>query len=198
MKQEQLAELVLQSLEHARGRVSVYKTAIRCAAASELRDEWTRYLEESEKHVEALANACAALQLDSAETSPRRELLQGLSLSLVEAMTKAMMRLSKEEAQLVACECVILAETKGHLDWELLGKAAKELPGAAASSLREAHAGIAEQEDEHLYRTQGWWRELWIGALDLAAVVPPPEGRKQARSAMPAAQAQSQPGQASA
>lgn len=31
-----------------------------------------------------------------------------------------------EAAQIVAAECVVAAETKDHLNWELVGQAAKE------------------------------------------------------------------------
>ena len=37
-------------------------------------------------------------------------------------------------AQIVAAECVVLAETKDHLDWELLGEVAKELSGDRAGN----------------------------------------------------------------
>ena len=58
-------------------------------------------------------------------------------------------------AELVACECVVLAETKDHLDWELLGKCAEHLDGEPAAALKAAYDEIEDQEDEHLYHTQG-------------------------------------------
>ena len=35
-------------------------------------------------------------------------------------------------AELVACECIVLAETKDHFDWDLIGRCAKELPPEVA------------------------------------------------------------------
>jgi hypothetical protein len=78
-------------------------------------------------------------------------------------------------AQLVAAECVTLAETKDHLNWELIGEAAKKLKGDEAGALRTAHEKVEQEEDEHLYHTAGWTRELWIESLGLPAVLPPPE-----------------------
>ena len=45
-------------------------------------------------------------------------------------------------AEIVAAECVVLAETKDHLDWELLGKAAQELSGDERAVVSEAYEKI--------------------------------------------------------
>jgi hypothetical protein len=95
-------------------------------------------------------------------------------------------------AQLVACECVMLAETKDHMNWELLTKCADRLPGAQKQALEEACEIVEEQEDEHLYHSRGYCRELWLDALGLPAMLPPPEEMQHVRSAISAAQAQQQ------
>ena len=46
----QLKELLLQSLEHGRGGVLVYQTALECVLNKDLRKEWTKYLEQTERH----------------------------------------------------------------------------------------------------------------------------------------------------
>ena len=89
----------------------------------------------------------------------------------------------------MAAECVVLAETKDHLNWELLGEAAKRLTGAPGKALKEAHEEVEEQEDEHLYHTQGWARELHLQLLGLPAVLPPPEEEKDVKTAIGAARA---------
>lgn len=48
---------------------------------------------------------------------------------------------------------------------------------------------MEDEEDEHLYHSTGWSRELWIDALGLPAVLPPPEEEKDVTSAMEAARA---------
>lgn len=67
-----------------------------------------------------------------------------------------------EAAGLVACECVVLAETKDHADWELITKAAEKLTGKQQKTLQAAAEEVEEQEDEHLYHSKGWCRELWL------------------------------------
>jgi hypothetical protein len=95
-----------------------------------------------------------------------------------------------EAAQLVACECVVFAETKDHLDWELIGKCAEKLGGDEAKILKAAYEEIEDQEDEHLYHSKGWCRELWIQSLGMKAVLPPPEERKDVKTAIGAARAE--------
>jgi hypothetical protein len=51
---------------------------------------------------------------------------------------------------------------------------------------------VEEEEDEHLYHTQGWTRELWLEHLGLPAVLPPPEEEKDVKTAIGAARAKSQ------
>ena len=75
-------------------------------------------------------------------------------------------------AQLVAAECVVEAETKDHMNWELIGEVAKKLTGDEAKALKEAHGEVEEQEDEHLYHTMGWARELWLESLGLPGGAP--------------------------
>ncbi len=61
-----------------------------------------------------------------------------------------------------------------------------ETPGRA---LAEAHKEIEQEEDEHLYHTAGWTRELWIQSLGMPAVLPPPEEVKEVETAIGAARA---------
>lgn len=81
-------------------------------------------------------------------------------------------------AEVVAAECVTLAETKDHLNWELLGEINSELKGDKGKQLEEAVSEVEGQEDKHLYHTRGWARELWIQVLGEQAALPPPEEEK--------------------
>jgi rubrerythrin len=185
----QLKELLLQSLEHERGGVLVYQTALECVVNKDLRKEWARYLEQTERHVEILSEVCAALRLDPGELTPGCEIVHHTGKSLVIAMKMALAEGDPSAAELVACECVVLAETKDHADWELIGQCAKSLTGDAAGVLKSAYDEVGDEEDEHLYHTQGWCRELWLKALGLPAVLPPPEEKMAVETAIEAATA---------
>jgi hypothetical protein len=84
---------------------------------------------------------------------------------------------------------VVLAETKDHLDWELIHEVADKSTGERHEALKAAYEQVEEQEDEHLYHTTGWCRELWIDSLGMPAVLPPPEEKKDVKTAIGAARA---------
>ena len=189
MNSAQFTELLLQSLEHERGGVKVYQTAIKCAQRPDLKAEWEKYLAQTEEHVSTLTGLCEIFDLDPFTMTPGTQIVKALGASIVEAMNTALSAGDPQAAQIVAAECVVLAETKDHLDWELLGEAAKTLSGEEREALQEAYEKIEEEEDEHLYHTQGWCRELWLESLGLDAELPPPEERQDVTSAAEAQQA---------
>ena len=184
MAPARLRELMLQSLEHERGGVILYQTALECVINDDLREEWEKYLGETEKHVEVLTTACEALALDPDEMTPGRKIVQHTGKSLVVAMKMALAANDPPAAELVACECVVLAETKDHFDWELIGECAKSLEGEAQAALMQAYEAVEDEEDEHLYHTKGWCRELWLKSLGLKAVLPPPEEERDVKTAV--------------
>ena len=186
----QFDNLILEALEHETGGVLVYETALKCAVNEDLREEWEKYLDETRSHVEALTAVCLSLEIDASAQTPGRKIVHHLGGALVEAMEMALKGGAPEVAELVACECVVIAETKDHLNWDLIGKCAKKLKGEPAKMVQEAYEEIEEQEDEHLYHSHGWCRELWIQSLGMKAVLPPPEERRHVKTAIGAARAQ--------
>jgi len=190
MKTEQITELVLQALEHEMGGVNVYTTAITCAVNEDLKQEWTKYLAETRNHVASLQAVCKAMELDPQRETPGRQVVRHMGGALVEAMKMARAAGDPAAAELVACECVVIAETKDHQNWELLGKCAERMKGPGADALQYAHDEIEDQEDEHLYHTKGWCRELWIKSLGMKPVLPPPEEQKHVKTAIGAARAE--------
>ena len=190
MEQAQLKELVLQSLEHERGGILIYETALKGVLNEELKEEFQEYLDQTRRHEELLLQVCRNLGIDAEEGSPGRQIVRHLGSSLVKAMQAAQQGGNPAAAELIACECVVLAETKDHADWELICQCAEHGGSKAAKALREAAAQVEPQEDEHLYHSKGWARELWLKSLGLKAVLPPPEERRHVTSAIGAARAQ--------
>jgi rubrerythrin len=189
MKQEQVKELLLQSLEHERGGIQVYENAVACAINDDLHEEWMKYLQETRNHERILMDLLQEMKIDPETPSPGRAIVKGLGKALIAAMQTARANGDPDAAQLVACECVTLAETKDHLDWELISKCAEKATGETGKSMRAAADEVEDQEDEHLYHTRGWCRELWIKSLGLVAVLPPPEEVKQVKTEIGAARA---------
>ena len=186
---KQVKELLYQALETEKGGVEVYSTALKCAVNEDLKEEWQKYLEQTTNHVEVVSDLLTTFNLDLEAETPGRQVVRQIGQSLVKAMELALSAGEPEAAQLVAAECVVLAETKDHLNWELIGEVSKKLKGEEAKALAEAHEEIEKEEDEHLYHTAGWTRELWIASLGMAAVLPPPEDVKEVETAIGAARA---------
>ena len=181
-------ELILQVLETEMGGVQVYSTALRCVQNRDLEEEWTKYLEQTQNHVLVARKLCRAVGLDPEAQTPGRLIVRKKGKALVEAMETALQDGDPAAAQLVAVECVVDAETKDHLNWELIAELAKE-KGERREALAAAHLEVEEEEDEHLYHSMGWCRELWLDALGQKAVLPPPEERKDVKTAIGAARA---------
>ncbi|MEA3136425.1 MAG: hypothetical protein QOJ26_1315 [Thermoplasmata archaeon] len=184
----QVQELILQALETELGGVQVYRTAVACAVNEDLKEEWQEYLEQTERHVEIVQGLCEELGIDAEEETPGRLVVRHIGESLVLAMQRAQASGPAVAAQLVAAECVVLAETKDHQNWSLLSEVAKA-GGQFAEAIEEACDEVEDEEDEHLYHTMGWSRELWIESLGLPAVLPPPEEEKDVKSMAGAAKA---------
>ena len=187
---EQVKELLYQMLETEMGGVEVYTRALQCVVNDDLKEEWEKYLEQTNRHVEVMRELFEKLGLDPKAQTPGRQVVHHLGESLVEAMELAQQGGTPEAAELVACECVVLAETKDHQNWELLSKCAEKAKGDEKKALTAACEEVEDEEDEHIYHSKGWCRELWIQSLGMPAVLPPPEEEKDVKTAIGAARAE--------
>lgn len=197
MKDEQVRELLYQAYETELGGVDVYTTALRCVENDDLREEWDKYLEQTKTHVTIVEDVLKKLGLDPNEQTPGRKVVKTIGQSLVEAMEMALAEGEPGAAQIVAAEAVVLAETKDHQNWHLIGEVMTKVKGETAKVLKEAHEQVEDQEDEHLYHTKGWARELWLESLGMKAVLPPPEEVKDVHTAIGQARAEQARSQAS-
>ena len=188
----QIQELVLQGLETELGGVKVYETALRCVEDGDLRSEWQDYLTQTKRHVEVVQDLCRDLGIDAGMETPGRAIVRAQGEAFVEAMQAALAKSDAKGAELVAAECVVHAETKDHLNWSLMGVLAKNCEGDVAEAFKRAFDEVEDEEDEHLYHTMGWTRELWLKSLGIPAAIPPPEERKDVRSMAGAARAKAQ------
>lgn len=190
MNEKQLNNLMYEALETEMGGVEVYTTALRCVENDELREEWEEYLDQTRTHVRIVQQTMEAMGLDPNKETPGRKVVRHIGQSLVQAMEMALESGEPGAAQLVAAEAVTLAETKDHMNWHLIGECAKKVKGEAGQALKEAHEQVEDEEDEHIYHTKGWTRELWIESLGMRAVLPPPEEVKDVKTAIGAARAE--------
>ena len=155
MKNEQVAELLYQALETEKGGIQVYEAALECVINVDLKKEWEEYLEQTRNHERIVLEVMEALALDPEMETPGRLVVRHIGESLVEAMEMALDDGPPEAAQLVACECVVEAETKDHLNWELIHEVAEKAKGDLKQTLMNAYDQVEDEEDEHLYHTTG-------------------------------------------
>lgn len=191
MKIEQRDKLLYEALETEIGGVQVYATALTCVINADLKEEWEKYFEQTQRHVKVLEGVLEQLGLDPQLDTPGRMVVRNVGASLVTTMEMAKAGGDPAAAQIVAAECVTHAETKDHMNWELIGQLAKS-GGKGSDVLKAAYDEVEDEEDEHLYHTMGWTRELWIESLGLPAVLPPPEEEKDVKTAIAAARAKGQ------
>lgn len=183
MDRKQLEELLYQSLETEHGGVQVYEAAVRCAQNKDLKEEFQKYLDQTRNHETVMLRVLDAFGLDPEVDTPGRQILRTKAQTLVASMDQAL-QADPAMAQLVAAESVVEAESKDHQNWQLIGEVVKSLSGDEAKVLKEAYDEVEEEEDQHLYHTMGWSRELWLESLGLPAVLPPPEEEKETKSAI--------------
>lgn len=189
MNREQLNELMQQMHETEMGGVQVYERALTCALNEDLKKELEKYLEQTKAHVQTVTELMAQLGVAPADT-PGRLVVRHIGTSLVKAMEMAKTSGPPEAAEMVACECVVHAETKDHANWELLTLVAEAARGEEKKAIQAALEDVEDQEDEHLYHSKGWCRELSIAALGMKAVLPPPEEQKDVKTAIGASRAE--------
>ena len=185
---KQIEDFFYQALETELGGVELYRMAILCAKNPDLKEEWTKYLAQTERHVEVVRGIFAALGLDPEATTPGRQIVRDKAKALLSAMQKAL-KDAPLAAQIVAAECIVDGETKDHGNWELIGALAENATGPTKKVLKAAYDEVEDEEDEHLYHTKGWCRELWLEALGLPAVLPPPEEKRDVKTAVEAGRA---------
>lgn len=185
----QQKEFLLEALETELGGVKIYETSLRCVRNKDLKKEFEKYLEQTQEHVQIYTDLLEALGIDTEIEAPGREVVRKKGLALVQSMELALEQTDPAAAELVAVECVVDAETKCHLNWHLVGEMADAAKGEEAKHLKAAVESVEDEEDEHLYHSAGWARELWIQRLGMAAVLPPPEEEKSVKTAIGAARA---------
>src|ERR671919_3007181 len=146
MKNEQLNQLLYEALETEMGGIQVYEGAIQCATNDELKKEWKEYLDQTKQQEQIVRGVFDKMGLDPEAETPGRKVVRHIGESLVKAMEIARQAGNPEAAQIVAAECVVEAETKDHLNWELIGLLAEEMKGDDGKALKEAHTEVEDEE----------------------------------------------------
>lgn len=179
-----IEEFLYEMLETEIGGVQVYEKAIELARNRDLRHEFSEYLAQTREHIRHVTRILKSMSLDPERETPGRKSVRFMGEALVELMETAEAAGDPLAAQRVAAEAVVQAETKDQMNWELLGKLAGGIEGDLGEVFSEIQSKVQTEENEHLYHSKGWVRELWMDAMALPSILPPPEERMHVKSAL--------------
>ncbi len=190
MKDAQVHELLYQAMETELGGVQVYETAIRCAVNDDLKEEWSKYLDETENHVRIVTKMFEELDLDPETETPGRQVVRMKGQALIQSMEMALQAGDPAAAQLVAAEAVVDAETKDHANWELIGRVAEKATGAWRRCCRRRTTRSRSRRTST--STTPWVGRVSCGSSrsGMPAVLPPPEEQKKVVTAIGASRAE--------
>jgi rubrerythrin len=144
----------------------LYRVVESRTSDKELQARYQEFGQETDRHRTILTRLIEDLGGDPDYVSPTARLAQAKSEALL-ASALVSGPLSEAERETSDLENVLLAETKDHADWELLGQLAEQLAnGKARKAIEAAVAEVGPQEDEHL-----GWAQAKLATLGLQAVM---------------------------
>jgi rubrerythrin len=151
----------------------LYQVVGERATDPELKERYEEFGRETDRHRTILTGLIRDLGGDPDYVSPTARLAQAKSGALLASALLVSGPLGPAEREASDLENVMLAETKHHADWELLGQLAEQLPkGKARAAIEAAVAEVGPQQDEHL-----GWAQTKLATLGLQAILgqtPPP------------------------
>lgn len=163
ISREQLRDRLSEFLAVERGGLKLYETALEIVTDPEISKKFHIFRQQTHKHESILLRVIFALGMDPMYLSSGAKLATEKADALVKTMTNG---LSGTAAEINAVENIILAETKDHADWELLGKIARQSDDEKIrDALRPAVSEVEPEEDQHLNWTKDQLRRLEINAI---------------------------------
>jgi rubrerythrin len=119
-----------------------------------LKAKYQEFGRETAHHREVLTKLITQLGGDPNYISPSARVAEFKAAKLLES-SLAVDGLSQEEIEMGDLENVLLAETKDHADWHVLGQMTQQASGKIKEALQAAVEEVESQEDEHVT----WARE---------------------------------------
>ncbi len=148
--QVMLMDKLSEFLAVEKGGVKLYETALQLIRDPELTDTLKTFYEQTKKHQSILIRVIS----DLGGNPDRMSAGAKLATEKAEALLKTMANpdgLAGKAAEVNAIENIVLAETKDHADWELLGKIARRSNDARVRDvLKPAISEVEPEEDEHV------------------------------------------------
>lgn len=162
---EMLRDKLSEFLAVERGGLKLYDEAIRIVTDTEISKKFELFREQTRRHETILMQVMEQLGVDPRYVSPGAKVAQEKANGLLRTMTSPD-GLPSKAAEINAIENIVLAETKDHADWEMLGKIARQSDDSRLRDvLKPAVSEVEPQEDEHLNWTKEQMARLEFAAL---------------------------------
>jgi rubrerythrin len=162
---EVLRDKLSEFLAVERGGISLYEQAVRIVKDPDVSGKFAEFLDQTRKHETILLRVMSALGIDPQYVSSAARIAEQKAHALLNTM-RSSDGLPPPALELNAIENIILAETKDHADWELLGKIARQADdNRLRDVLKPAVAEVEPEEDEHLN-----WTKRQMARLAFAAI----------------------------
>ena len=132
------------------GGLKLYRVAAARCTVPALKQRYQEFGQQTARHREVYVQLIQALGGDPNYVSPMARLAQVKATKLIES-AMIVDGLAPEEIMASDLENVLLAETKCHLDWELVSQLAKQATDAKLKqAFQQAVQEVEEQEDQHV------------------------------------------------
>jgi rubrerythrin len=166
VKRDELMDKLSEFLTVERGGIKLYEAALHHVHDREVKEKYQEFLRQTRRHEEILTEIIEELGGKPSHMSAGAKIAKQKGDALLKTMNETQ-GLSSAEAELNAIENIVIAETKDHTDWELLGHIAHRSEDSELSQLlKPAVREVESQEDEHLSFSQKKLGELALKSLE--------------------------------
>ena len=165
-KHDELMDKLSEFLTVERGGTMLYEAALRHVRDHEVTEKYREFLGQTRRHEELLSDIIRKLGGDPSRMSSGAKIAHEKAAALLKTMNETQ-GMTPDEAEINAIENIVIAETKDHADWELLGHIAHRSEDSHLSKLlKPAVSEVEGQEDEHVSFSKKKMGELALKGLE--------------------------------
>jgi rubrerythrin len=158
-----LRDKLSEFLAVEKGGLKLYDQALQMVSDHDVRKKFSEFRDQTRKHETLLTRVIQKLGMDPSYISQGAKVATEKAEGLLKTMRDG---LPVQSAEINAVENIVLAETKDHADWELLGKIARQTNDSQIrDALKDAVSEVEPEEDEHLNWTREQMSRLEINAI---------------------------------
>ena len=156
-----IADLLSSFLVHEQCGFHLYRTVSGLTKNPMLSTKYQEFGAQTEEHIGILEQLITDLGGKPGYVSPAARMTEAMNAKMMEAITLLSGSADENTVEQVMLEAVVLAETKDHANWKLLGQLAEKMPdGEAKNAFLAAVGQVEDQEDEHLEWASSTWEKL--------------------------------------